>query len=468
MATPDFTGASMASTSNNPANASNVRIGVLEKVGFGLGDFASNLTFGFINLFLLFFFTNVYGLGAADTALIFMFARVIDGLYNLILGHLIDLTHTRFGKLRPYILFGAIPVGVLAILCFTNFSLSGDAKFYYALCTYTCYCLLYTTVNTPYSGLNNIITQDAESRSLLSSYRLAFAYTGYLCVSTCASLILTQFTSAEEGFFYAITLFAVIATALFFGCFALTHERVQTELSPEDRKLKFSDIRDAIFKNWPLLLLSFYTLALYQVFTLWMSVAFYYLYYVMAAPAFASVFFLIQSLTSIVSAIMAGPLLRNFDKKQTILMAMTLGVGAALCQYFFIDPQNKLAVMICVIGINAALTIGLVAMWAMLADTVEYAQFKFGVRKEGLIYGFFNCITRVAMAIGGALAAMALALTNYDPNNLTPESIAGINILMTVACAGFFALAAVLIAFYPIDRHFYSHMIATLQERAQS
>ena len=117
MATPDFTGASMASTSNNPANASNVRIGVLEKVGFGLGDFASNLTFGFINLFLLFFFTNVYGLGAADTALIFMFARVIDGLYNLILGHLIDLTHTRFGKLRPYILFGAIPVGVLAILC---------------------------------------------------------------------------------------------------------------------------------------------------------------------------------------------------------------------------------------------------------------------------------------------------------------------------------------------------------------
>lgn len=466
MATLDFTGAS--STITNPTNASNVRIGILEKVGFGLGDFASNLTFGFINLFLLFFFTNVYGLGAADAALIFMLARVLDGVYNLILGQLIDLTHTRFGKLRPYILFGAIPVGVLAILCFTNFSLSSEAKFYYALCSYTGYCLIYSTVNTPYSGLNTIITQDAASRSSLSAYRLSFAYTGYLLVSTSASLIIAQFDSAEDGYFYAIAIFAILAIILFFGCFALTHERVQKELSPEDRKLKLSDIKNVIFKNGPLLQLSLFTLALYQVYTMWMSIAIYYLNYVMAAPEFISVFFLIQALTAIISAIVADPLLRALDKKPTIFMAMTLGVAAALCQYFFIDPQNKVAVMICVIGINAALTIGLVAMWAMLADTVEYAQFKFGIRKEGLIYGFFNCITRVAMAIGGALAAMALALTHYDANNVTPEAIAGINILMTLACAGFFALAALLIAFYPINRSFYQQMITTLQERTSS
>ena len=448
-----------------PVPASAERIGVVEKIGYGLGDFASNLSFGFVSLFMLFFFTNVYGISATDAALIFAIARVADGIYNLFIGYIIDLTHSRWGKMRPFILFAAVPLGILTVLCFTKVTDSETSKFLYALLSYTAYCFAYTTVNTPYSGLNNCITQDAASRGSLSAYRLAFAYIGYLCVSTSANVIIAQFASTEEGYFCAATIFAILATLLFFACFGLTHERVHYELSAEERKVTWDDIKKSIFCNGPLIQLSLFTIFFYIVYTLWMAIAVYYVTYVMEDEGFIVTFFAIQSAAAIVSAIIADPLVQKYDKKPSTYLALALGVVACVLQYF-IDPHNTIMVMVCVAGITAAMSIGFVTMWAMVADTVEYAQYQHQVRKEGLIYGFFNFITKVAMAIGGAMAGIALELTHYDASNVTAEAVLGINFLMTIVCAVLFALSALFIYFYAIDRTKYQEIIAALQARS--
>nr|WP_269059495.1 MFS transporter [Enterobacter hormaechei] len=140
----------MAITSDSYVNVS-----VREKIGYGLGDMASNLSFGFVSLFLLFFYTNVCGITAVQASLIFVIARVLDALFNICIGYVIDKTNTRYGKLRPYLLFGAVPLGVLTVLCFSTFS--DEFKFYYALISYTLYCLAYTAVNTPYSAMTNTL-----------------------------------------------------------------------------------------------------------------------------------------------------------------------------------------------------------------------------------------------------------------------------------------------------------------------
>ena len=116
-------------------SASYVVIGVKEKIGYGFGDFASNLSFGFVSLFLLFFYTNIYGISAVQASLIFVIARVVDAIFNILIGFAIDKTHSRYGKLRPWLLYGSIPLGLLTVLCFLPFG--GEVKFWFALCSYT-------------------------------------------------------------------------------------------------------------------------------------------------------------------------------------------------------------------------------------------------------------------------------------------------------------------------------------------
>lgn len=163
-------------------SSSSVKLGRKEKVGYALGDLASNFSYGFVSLFLLYFYTDIYGLTAAQASLIFLIARTIDANYNLLIGYVIDKTKTKHGKLRPYLLYGAVPLGALTVACFT--AVESDFKFWFALCSYTIYCLAYTTVNTPYSAMTNMLTQDSDSRIGLSIYRFIAAMLGFFyCLS---------------------------------------------------------------------------------------------------------------------------------------------------------------------------------------------------------------------------------------------------------------------------------------------
>ena len=237
-------------------SASYVVIGVKEKIGYGFGDFASNLSFGFVSLFLLFFYTNIYGISAVQASLIFVIARVIDAVFNILIGFAIDKTHSRYGKLRPWLLYGSIPLGFLTVLCFVPFG--GEAKFYFALLSYTIYCLAYTAVNTPYSALTNRLTQHEASRSSLSVYRFVLAIVGYLIVSTTADTLISPFSDKQLGYVFAVSCFALLATFLFLACFGMTRERVGEEEETPAPTLR--EMLRAVAGNAPLINLSLFTI----------------------------------------------------------------------------------------------------------------------------------------------------------------------------------------------------------------
>lgn len=161
-------------------------------------------------LYSYFFYTNIYGISAVQASLIFVIARVVDAAFNIVIGFAIDKTHSRYGKLRPWLLYGSIPLGFLTVLCFVPFG--GEAKFYFALISYTIYCTAYTAVNTPYSALTNRLTQHEASRSSLSVYRFVLAIVGYLIVSTTADRLISPFSDKQLGYVFAVSCFALLAT----------------------------------------------------------------------------------------------------------------------------------------------------------------------------------------------------------------------------------------------------------------
>ncbi len=444
-------------------SSSYVALGVREKIGYGFGDLASNLSFGMASLFLLYFYTNTYGLSAAEASLVFVVSRIIDALYNILIGYAVDKTHTRHGKLRPYLLYGAIPLGILAVLCFTAFDT--DYKFAFALISYTVYCLAYTTVNTPYSALTNMMTQHEGSRASLSVYRFVSAMIGFLIVSTSAEYIIGLFDDPRLGYTVAVCCFSALATLFFLACFSMTRERVSLE--PDSASPGLREMLASICRNPPLITLSLFTVFFYIVYILWMAIAIYFINYILKDESFTAAFFFIQIAAYIAGTVFCEKLVPMFGKKTLTLLTLVLGTAALVAQYF-LAGDSLLAIMSCIVVFSIALGMGFVTMWSMLADTVEYAEWKTGTRTEGAIYGFFNFVTKIAMAIGGGLAGWLLDYYGYSPDQITDSAIFGINISMTLVPAFLFVLGFAFIALYKLDEKTYVDIITQIEARKQA
>ncbi|MBW7983369.1 MFS transporter [Enterobacillus tribolii] len=441
-------------------SSSYVKIGIREKIGYGLGDLSSNLSFGFVSLFLLYFYTNIYGISAAQASLIFVIARIIDAVFNIFIGYVVDKTHSRHGKARPWLLYGAVPLGILTVLCFIT--VNNELKFVYALVSYTLYCLAYTTVNTPYSALTNRLTQHEDSRASLSVYRFTCAILGYLIVSTCADVLISRFTDQRMGYVFVVSCFALLATFLFLACFGMTKERVAVDNVQSPPTLK--EMLNAVISNPPLINLSIFTVFFYIAYTVWMAIAIYFIKYIIKDENFTAQFFAIQSAAYIAGTIVSEKLIVLMGKKTITLLALAIGILGLLFQYF-IAGDNIWLIMTGVCLYSITLGIGFVTMWSMIADTVEYAEWKHGVRAEGAIYGFFNFITKIAMAIGGGCAGLMLDYFDYSSDNISTNALEGINIMMTLFPCLMFVLSAVFIIFYTLDEKTYRSIVQKIAAR---
>lgn len=440
-------------------SSSYVTLKVKEKFAYGLGDGASNISLAFITIFLLYFYTDIYGLTAAQGSIILLVGRVSEAIFNLVLGYLIDKTHSKYGKLRPYILFGCTPLALLTVFCF--WGVDGDYKFWFALLSYTFYCLAFTLVQTPYSALNNMMTQHEGSRSQLSVYRFALASFGYLLVSTTAEKLIALSDNPQTGYLIAAIVFSIVATILFILCFLGTKERIHQNKQQEsiDWKKQIQIIRH----NNPLNILSLYTVLIYMIYILWYALSVYYINYVIGDESFMSKFFMIAILSYTFGTILSGWLIEKYGKKNVTLVGLIFGFIALLSQYLI--ASNLTMIMICIIIVQIALAISFVTMWAMVADTVEYSQWKMNIRVEGTIYGYYNFITRVAMGFGGAFGGLLLKAYGYNPEQITDHAIKGINMGMTIIPAIFLIAGAVFLFFYPIDEKKYRQIIAEISNR---
>lgn len=441
---------------NFPLGAGFVSLTIREKLGYGMGDFASNISFTLVTLFILSFYTDVYGLTVEQASLILFVARLLDAIFNLVIGQLIDRTHTRHGKLRPYVLYGSLPLGVMTVLCFTVFD--SDHKFAIALITYVLFCFCYTLVNTPYSALTTRMTQEPQSRASLAIYRFVLAFAAYSIMAITVGPAVSAFEATSAGYFYVVLIGAVAATVCFWICFRETRERVE---DGETEHYGFLSAIKMISRNRPLLVLSWCAAFLYLGSGIWMTVAVYYVRYSMGGDNYLSAFFLVQSVAYVLGTLGSGYLIRRFGKKLVAEAMLLISAFSLVAQY--VVPGNYLifdflSVFLFSFGSSAVM----VVIWAMIADTVEYGEWQEGQRSEGLIYCFFNFITKVAMAAAGGIVGWLLSHAGYDAAAVTPTAVDGIKLIITLVPAAMMVLCVVGIRVYSIDEARFCELVEAI------
>ena len=414
------------------------KLSTKEKIGYGLGDTASNFFFQTFNIFLLYYYTDVFGLAPAAVGTMFLLARFWDAVNDPMMGMVADHTHTKRGKYRPYLLWVAIPYGVLGYMIFANPDLGDKGKLIYAYVTYIAMMMAYTAINVPYSALMGVMTPSSEERTSLSSYRFVCAFGGGFLVSLAVRPLVRELGGGDEvkGFQYTMAIFAVVSVLLFWFTYAVTRERVK----PVVQKISLRGDLSALLRNTPwLVMVAAAVLTLSNVAVRGAVTVHYFKYYV--GDTGESFLFGIDRTTLVMSsgmlAFIAGVFFtsrvgRRFGKRNALMGCTLLNAATVLGFYFIPADQYWLMVAVNLLGnLFAGPTPALV--WAMYADVADYGEWKFGRRSTALVFSAAMFAQKMGLTIGGSLSGWMLGLYGFVPNQpQTPETLNGIRIMFCI------------------------------------
>ena len=227
------------------------KISLKEKIGYGLGDAASSMFWKIFSMYLLFFYTDVFGLAPAIVGTMFLITRIWDSCFDPIVGIIADRTKSKWGKFRPYLLWVAVPFAVIGVLTFYTPDFDEKGKIIYAYVTYSLMMMIYSLINVPYASLLGVMSSDRKERTTLSSYRMVFAFGGSLLALWLIEPLVNYFggsLNSKTGWLATIAVFGIITTAFFWACFLWTKERVKP-IADEQTNLK-EDLKD-LLKNRP-------------------------------------------------------------------------------------------------------------------------------------------------------------------------------------------------------------------------
>lgn len=435
------------------ASAASSRLTFKEKLAYGLGDTASNFFFQTFNIFLAYYYTDVVGLKdtvAVGTLLGTM--PILVAALNPVIGVLADRTQSRWGKFRPWILWGAVPYGLLGYVMFLNPSFRPDGQLLYAYVTYTLMLVAYAAINTPYSALMGVMSPSSDDRTSLSTYRFACAFTGGLLIGWLVpwlkELLAGVSGSPAAGFRNTMVIFSVASVGMFFYTFFNTRERV---VPPADQDSSLGRDLRVLFRNGPWLVLFFAGFLTLANTGLRSGSAIYYFKYVIGHEAWLGTFNLVGFLAFIGGAL-STKLFTRLASRRKLMIGLTILNAAGMAAFYLADPRNLplLYVLNIFAGFVAGPTPAIV--WSMYADTADYGEWKFGRRTTGLVFSATVFIQKVGLAIGSAMIGWLLAYYGYVANtDQTPRSLHGITLLFSLLPGAFALLSGLAIFFYPLE-----------------
>jgi GPH family glycoside/pentoside/hexuronide:cation symporter len=456
------------------------KLSLKEKIGYALGDTASNLFFQTFILFLPIFYTDVFGLPAAAMGTMFLLTRVFDAVNDPIMGTISDRMNTRWGKFRPFLLWFAVPFGIMGVLTFTTPDFSATGKIIYAYLTYNLLMVMYTIVNVPYSALMGVVTPNSLERTELSSFRFVAAFVGGLIVQASTISLVKYFGKGNDavGWQWAMGCLAGLAVVLLVVTFATTRERVQP---PKAQKSEFKkDLRD-LFSNKPWLLIAGATV--FQLTYIVMrssSIAYYFKYYVgsqqlnlfgsmidLSYEAFTSSFLLSGSVVTIVGVILTKWFSKKLDKKNTYA-GFLIASAAINAIFFFVRPQD--VILIFVLNLFVSFFFGPVSVlqWAMYTDTADYSEWKNNRRATGLVMAASLFALKLGLTFGGALVGWVLDYYGFIANQpQTNETLAGIVLMLSLYPAIFGIAGGLLMIAYPLTNKMMVNIEVDLTARRQ-
>jgi GPH family glycoside/pentoside/hexuronide:cation symporter len=440
------------------------RLTVLDKVGYGFGDFASNFFWQMFAIYIAKYYTDVFLLGAATMGTMMLVTRSADAIVDPLIGILADRTRTRFGRFRPYLLWIPIPLALAAIATFTVPALAGGAKITYAYVTLTLLMFCYSAINIPYSALFGVLSADSAERSTVSSYRFVFGFLPIFILVWCTDGLVQFFGGSSvspRGWQGAMIVYSGVAIVFFLLTFLLTRERVQPVA--DHRQHLGEDLRD-LRRNRPWVILSLVGVAALTCGNMRSAVMLYYFDYVMpnGHGAFGAAM-TIGAVAFLVGVTLSAPLVHRFGKKRVYTGAMLL--TAALTLAFYWVPTDNISAVWTMHGLISLATAPTAPIiWSMYADTADYSEWKSGRRATGLVFSAASFSQKVGWALGGAGTGWLLAAFGYVPNVAqAPGTLHGIVLMMSVIPASVALLAALVLQFYPIDEALIGKMAVELK-----
>lgn len=441
-----------------------VQLKLREKVGYGFGDMASSMFWKIFGMYLLFYYTDIYGLPAAAAGTMFLITRIWDTLFDPVVGIISDRTRSKWGKFRPYLLWFAVPFGVMGTLMFITPSFGDTGKLVYAYLTYSLMMMIYSLINVPYASLLGVMSADVRQRNILSSFRMVFAFIGSFIALMLIEPLVSYFTestgSAQTGWTFAVMVIALLCVIFFLGCFFMTEERIKPIEAKED-SLK-DDFKD-LYKNNPWWILLGAGIAALIFNSIRDGAAVYYFkYYVQETDliklpfisgtlTLTTIYLIIGQAFNIVGIIFVTPVSNRFGKKIVYLGAMAIASVLSVL-FFFLKSESIIAILILqsLISICAGSIFPL--LWSMYADIADYSEWKTGRRATGLIFSSSSMSQKFGWTLGGALTGWLLGYYGFEANAVqTGEVQTGIRVMLSIFPAIGTVLSVIFIAMYPLN-----------------
>lgn len=455
--------------STTQPHAMHEKLSFKEKLGYGLGDSASNFFFQVFNIFLLYYYTDVFGLAPAAVGTMFLVTKIVDAISDPVMGLIADRTKSRWGSFRPYILWMAVPYGICGYLMFASPELTDSGKLIYAYATYTAMMLAYTAINVPYSSLMGVISPLSSERTKVSSYRFVCAFLAAWIVGTFVGPLKNLLGGGDEvlGFRLTVFIFAIISVVLLWITFATTKERVPP---PIDRSTDIKKDLRALLNNGPWIALFVSAIAVLMNLAIRNGALLYYFKYYVGDDGTAiflifdktSVFLSLGLLAMVLGVTLTKTLSDRFEKR-SLMIALTLFNALSMAAFFFIPPEYYwLMVLVNCIGSFAnGPTPALV--WSMYADCADYGEWKSGRRTTGLVFSTVLFAQKMGLAIGAGLAGIILGIFGFVANEMqSEEALFGIRFMFSIIPAMLAIAGTIAIFFYKIDRKTIKQMEADL------
>ncbi|MFA9189300.1 MFS transporter [Flavobacterium sp. FBOR7N2.3] len=456
------------------------KLSIKEKIGYSLGDLAANLVFQTLMTYLAYFYTDIYGLSPTHSSIIMLVVGFTSAfVFNPIIGAIADRTSSKWGKFRPWILWTAIPLGLLSLLAFTTPDFSYKGKVIYAVVTYSFLLLLYAANNLPYSALSGVITGDMSERNSLSSYRFVAVMFAQFFVQVFMLGIIKSAGNGDKaiGIEKVMTVLAIVGTIMLLITFFTTKERIVPK--PEQKSSVVEDIKDLI-KNKPwLIMLTLTTLVFITLALKGGSYIYYFENYVDKKQLASFIKPILDFLSSVGlnhfgdDPISAGFGLFNAGGIIFMIVGITLSKNLAdkygkrdifglflfistlfIIAFYFYPPQSVSLMFVSQIlhGFFYGITIPI--LWAMIADVADYSEWKNNRRATAIIFSAMMVGLKAGLSIGGALTTSLLGFFNYTPNSLEQSATAinGIKLLVSIFPAIPFMIGVGLLFFYEINK----------------
>ncbi len=447
-----------------------IRLGWGERIGFCSGEFALNIIYQTVSFWLLFFYTNVFGLRPETAAVMFLVVRIVDIVWDPVVGTLVDKARPRWGKYRSWLILGGVPLAGAAVLCFWN-GFSGSTV--YAYVTYVALSMCFTLISVPYGAMHSSMTRDNNEITVLNSVRMICANLAAIAIKA-IPLIVAIFApkvynpslgreeavydtpEAAGAWFITMSIFAAVGLCIILLCFSRSRERIVMSKEDNDR-VKTSDLWMELVRNRPLRILSLFFIIAFTTMSIDNAADSYFLTYnVGATPLMTSVFMWTGTLPAFILLPLVPAIKRKVGKKGLFLMFIGVSLFGMLLMHLYatIPALKAHFFLLCVTQFikSSGVAVATGYMWALVPDVVTYGEFTTGKRVSGIVNAIICIFMKAGMALGGVIPGLVLAFVGFKAGESVQTRFAeqGIVSLETICPAVLMIAAALVISRYEL------------------